>query len=147
MKVKMMEYTRLTAELMETTKILHRCKEQKHIDEFMKGEAYVLQHLAQSPQPVLPGDISAAMGITTARIAAALNNLEDKGFITRKADETDRRKVLVELTPKGKEVAAQRKAEIAGYVEHLLRSLGEEDAAAYVRIMARLAEIAQRPRE
>ena len=41
--------------------------------------------------------------LSTARIAAMLNNLERKGAITRARDKADRRRVVVRLTAQGRE--------------------------------------------
>ena len=51
------------------------------------------------PLPV--GQVTAQMHTTTATMTTVLDTLERKGFARRMPDATDRRKVLVEITPEG----------------------------------------------
>lgn len=82
---------------------------------------------------------------STARIAVVLNTLEKKGYITRAIDPSDRRRVLVSLTPAGAEY-------IQGVRRQLRqrdgvccwRSWGRRDAKEYLRITERMLSITQR---
>ena len=53
---------------------------------------FVLTYISKHGGSVIPSEISNEMGISTARIAAALGSLESKGLITRRIDERDRRR-------------------------------------------------------
>jgi len=52
--------------------------------------------------PVPAGEISARMHITTATTTSVLDTLERHGLVTREADSSDRRRVLVDVTPAGR---------------------------------------------
>jgi|GEM_PF-141090 len=95
-------------------------------------------------QEVLPKDISNAMSVSTARIAVALNELAEKGLITREIDDNDRRRIIVKLTPKGREFSAEQKQKFIDDIACFLIKLGEHDAKEFVRIMGRIAEIVRR---
>jgi DNA-binding MarR family transcriptional regulator len=69
-----------------------------------------------------------------------LNSLESKGWITRKIDVSDRRRILVEMTPEGKEQVEKHFQMIMKTTTKMLEYLGEQDAKEYIRIMRRLAE-------
>jgi DNA-binding MarR family transcriptional regulator len=56
-------------------------------------------------QPMTAGALAQATRLTSGAITFALDRLERAGFVRRIRDETDRRRVLVELVP-----AAQRQA-------------------------------------
>ena len=81
------------------------------------------------------------MKTSSARVAAALNNLERKGMIARKAEEKDRRKIRVELTGKGEEQAKQWQKMPLCMVTRLMEQLGEEDAKQMLHILKRINEI------
>jgi len=49
--------------------------------------------------PATAGQLAAATGLTTGAITGVIDRLERAGFAKRVADETDRRKVLVKMTP------------------------------------------------
>jgi len=109
----------------------------------MRGEAFALQFIAMREGEVIPSDISSEMGISSARVAAALNSLESKGLITRRIDVSDRRRILIELTQAGKEQAQEHGRKIFQMTKKIMEYLGEDDAREYIRIMGRLAEMPQ----
>jgi DNA-binding MarR family transcriptional regulator len=47
------------------------------------------------------GELSAATGLSTAATTTLLDRLEEKGYVQRERDSTDRRKVIAKLTPDG----------------------------------------------
>ncbi|WP_313413281.1 MarR family winged helix-turn-helix transcriptional regulator [Sedimentibacter sp.] len=135
-----MDYEALARQFMECMHTIRRAGPQKPIEESMRGEAFVIQFLSHHGDSVLPSEISNIMGISTARIAAALNSLERKGWITRRIDTDDRRRILVDLTSEGKAHAEQHHRNMMENTIKLLSMLGEEDAREYVRLSKKLAE-------
>lgn len=135
----MTDYNVLARELMEQMLGRHKIKPFKDIDENLHGGAFVL-HFVWHKKEVLPKEISDAMGVSSARVAVALNDLEEKGLITREIDTSDRRKIIVRPTKLGAEIAAEKTENILRKTECMLKSLGEDDARALVRIIGRLAE-------
>jgi DNA-binding MarR family transcriptional regulator len=55
--------------------------------------------------PVTAGDLATAGHLTTGAVTAVLDRLEEIGFVRRVRDTEDRRRVLVEQTPKGMKTA------------------------------------------
>ena len=142
-----MDYSATAAELYEKMRLLHNASLQKSIDEAIHGECFVLNYIARREAEVLPGEIVGEMNVSSARIAQILNNIESKGLITRRIDKSDRRRILVELTPEGRKTAAEDKRNIMEMIEKTLSLLGEEDAGEYVRITGKLADIFSRHEE
>ena len=136
-----MDYTELAAELLEKMHALQKARPHKNINEALHGEMFVLHFISMQKSEVLPGDISTEMDVSSARVASALNSLENKGLITRRIDKSDRRKILVGLTPEGKDFAEKHYSFITGKAAELLSLLGEKDAKEYVRITGKLAKI------
>ena len=133
----------MAVKLFNNLRLLHKAKPHKYMNEALKGEGFVLHYIASRDKDVLPGDISNEMDVSSARIAAALNSLENKGLITRRIDKNDRRKILVRITQTGKEVADQLYQDVVKSMAEMITLLGEQDAREYVRIVGKLAEIAQ----
>lgn len=121
--------------------LLRKSGPQKRIAESMQGEIFVLQCVYQYKGELAPGEISNIMDISSARIAATLNSLEKKGLITRQIDLSDRRRIIVELTPAGEDRAEKHNQFVMEDTATLLGLLGERDATEYVRITERLAEL------
>ena len=135
-----MDYEALAREYMETLHKMRKRKSEKRINDSLHGEQFVLAYVAHHDGSVIPSDISAEMGISTARIAAALGSLESKGLITRRIDEKDRRRILVELTPAGRDKEAEHAKGIMRVIMRMLENLGEADAIEFLRILKKIAE-------
>ena len=134
-----MDYRELAEMFMRNMVAMRKADSQKKIDSAMRGETFVLQYLSDRREDVLPSEISGEMGISTARVATALNSLENKALITRRIDTNDRRKILVTLTSEGKRAIEEHHNEILQDIASMLESLGEQDAREYVRITGKLA--------
>ncbi len=137
-----MDYSILADEFMQKLYILNKARPMKRLNESMRGEMFVLHYLEHQDGPALPGDISGFMGVSTARIAVTLNNLEKKELITRQIDPEDRRRILVELTETGKKLAQTQQKEMRENLTQMIALLGEHDAREYVRISGKMAEFA-----
>ena len=136
-----MDYLKLATELLNTMQTLQKKQSQKIFTEAIHGEAFVLNYIANQKGDVLPGEISQKMDVSSARIAAALNSLGKKELITRRIDINDRRKILINITAKGKDLALQHRQSILLIASKNLELLGEHDANEYIRILKKLAEI------
>ena len=136
-----MDYAALAEELLERMKNLRRAGFQRHLDDYLQGENFVLGYIALQEGVVLPGDISQEMGVSSARVAATLNKLEKKGLITRKINKDDRRQVLVEITAAGSKLALSMHESFLEHTTAFFQGLGEKDAKEYLRITGRLADI------
>ncbi|MDR1628910.1 MAG: MarR family winged helix-turn-helix transcriptional regulator [Oscillospiraceae bacterium] len=135
-----MDYKALAAEFMESFFILNHTRPQRRMRECMQGEAFVIQFLSHAQRPVIPSEISATMGISSARIAAALGSLENKGLVTRRINPSDRRRILVELTGEGEAMAKEHHQMVLEHMTKMLSLLDETDATEYVRLTGKLAE-------
>lgn len=134
-----MDYTALAREYMDVLFQMRNRKASKKITDSMHGEHVMLTYLTQHGGSGIPSEISSELGISTARIAATLNSLEAKGLLTRRIDEQDRRRILVELTPLGRERETNHAKRIMEVVVHMLEDLGEHDATELLRIIKKLS--------
>lgn len=135
-----MDYTKLAHDYMEVMYQMHRRKTQKQLSDSMHGEQFVLFFISKQDGNVIPSDISNEMKISSARIATALNKLEEKGLITREIDAGDRRRILVNLTQSGREQVQEHYRSVLNMTSNMLQYLGEHDAKEIYRIMKKLAD-------
>jgi len=133
-----MDYTDLAKQFIDISYNFARDHRQQIIDEATHGESFVLIILSKKSGSVLPSEISNEMRISSARVAAALNSLENKGLITRQIDKSDRRKILVDLTPEGRILAQERVQAVIHVASQILSMLGEDDAKELIRIFSRI---------
>jgi DNA-binding MarR family transcriptional regulator len=135
-----MDYNDLAKQCLPTFLHFYRMRTNQMMNESMRGEAYVLQYIAGHDGDVVPGDISNAMHVSTARMAIVLKGLENKGFLTRSFDASDRRRTILTLTQAGAEQADQCMNRMLHSTAKMLEYLGENDAKEYIRILRRLSE-------
>lgn len=103
------------------------------------GEFFALS-LLLAGAPSCPSALSRSMGVSSARIAALLKHLEQKGLVLRRTDEHDERRVNVSLTDAGRKLINERRREAIERVAAALRSLGEEDALEYIRLQQKMLD-------
>ena len=136
-----MDYESLAHEYLEVMYQMRKRNTHKQVSDSLHGENFVLSYISEHEGNVIPSDISNAMGITSARIAAALNSLEGKGLILRRIDTEDRRRILIDLTDAGREQVQKHYQMIMSYTTNMLKYLGEDDAKEYIRIMKKLVDV------
>jgi DNA-binding MarR family transcriptional regulator len=136
-----MDYDDLSLEFIQNMRSVQTANKQKSIQDTVRGEVFVLYCIKENQGKTVPSLISDTMGVSSARVAMALNSLEEKGMITREIDVEDRRKIIVKLTSKGADHVEEWHKRYMENVKEILMQLGEEDATELVRIIGRLAEV------
>lgn len=81
-------------------------------------------------------DLAHALEITTGTATTMIDRLERNGLARRTPHDTDRRRVTVELTARGRRVAE----ETTGWLEALVRRVAPDDPDAFAALVHRLAE-------
>lgn len=110
---------------------------------FSQGEMRLLGCLNAGADGRTAGELSTLLDLSTARIAAMLNNLERKGAITRARDTADRRRVVVRLTEQGRNEVQTSFNEAVACLSEVYRRMGEADTRELLRLSDRAGEIAQ----
>lgn len=140
-----MDYSQLATEMMaKTGRMMKSNFWPRKAQTFFHGEMFILNFLAHGRGEALPSEISGAMNASTARVAMALKSLESKGYVARRIDRGDRRKVIVSITELGNELVRSEREEMHGRMVRILTELGEKDALEYIRIIERITEISER---
>lgn len=136
-----MELQKLTEELLRTLSSLGRAHLPQEIQGNLKGEGFLLSYLASQQGESTPGDLRTALGVSAPRTAAMLRALEEKGFLQRRVNGHDKRRVVVTMTEDGRRMAARRSKDLSEQVRHTLEQLGERDTREFIRILGRIVEI------
>jgi DNA-binding MarR family transcriptional regulator len=76
--------------------------------------------------PLPAGELSARMHITSGTMTSVLDTLEANGYIRRQADPTDRRRVLVDLTPAAQAVLDRVLPEVQQAVTAVMGTLDDQ---------------------
>lgn len=110
----------------------------KLIDEGYKGLFVILRILSDEAASLSAGALAVKTGVSTARIASALNTLESKGFVRREKVKGDGRKVQISLTEDGKTALENRKRKVEEMIEPMLGNLSDEEASSLFFILKKL---------
>lgn len=135
-----MDYFSLAEKMLSVRARLSHLPAGEAVSDACGGEFFALSLLLLDDAPGCPSGLRRSMGVSSARIAALLKHLEQKGWISRSADEHDERRVNVLLTDAGRELINSRRREAIERVSAALRELGEEDAHEYVRLQQKMLD-------
>lgn len=136
-----MDYHILAEQLID----LHRCLLSFPINRMLadlaKGELFVLNYLMVHQNPVHPKELSQQMMVSTARVAALLNRMEEQGLIVRLPDGRDNRQTIITPTAFGTQFVQEHRTAMVDAMAKTLELLGPEDAQNYLRIQKRFCKI------
>lgn len=136
-----MDYKLLAEEMFHILTRTAKLPFQKKVDDLSHGERRILGYLTFGKNGVPSGDLSDKLGLTTPRVASALNSLAKKGFIERNKDEIDKRMVIVTITEPGKSFIMEEYNKLISMMQQTLQKLGEKDAQEFIRIIKRIKDI------
>jgi DNA-binding MarR family transcriptional regulator len=86
-------------------------------------------------------EMSAAMAIPPPTLTRIVDKLVDGGFVLRRVDATDRRRVLIYLSARGKTKVRKLNKQETLVKSTLIRELGEDTATHLMRTIARVGEL------
>lgn len=114
---------------------LNRFQSLKKLNENYKGLGFLIGYLhMHRDTTVYAGDIARASCVSTARVAAALNKLEEQGVVMRATAGEDSRKTVVSLTDAGLAKAETVRDRMLAELADIIDSVGTEDMDEFLRI-------------
>ena len=127
----------LSDELIEVLRQYYYMKIPLGLENFMQGEMKVLSyiHYTAGGGEIATGDIVSALDMTGGRVAGILRSLEKKGFISRRTDENDRRRIMVSPTPAGSDYVENGRELLRSRLSAIINAMGSESADNFIRSM------------
>ena len=127
----------LSDELIEVLRQYYYMKIPLGLENFMQGEMKVLSyiHYTAGGGEIATGDIVSALDMTGGRVAGILRSLEQKGFISRRTDENDRRRIMVSPTPAGSDYVENGRELLRSRLSAIINAMGSESAENFIRSM------------
>ena len=99
----------------------------------------VLEQLAQAGEALSLGELAARLTCVRSNMTQLVDKLEADGLVRRLADPADRRSVLAELTPQGRESQARGGEELRRVGAEFSAGLGRDGRTALQGLVATLA--------
>jgi DNA-binding MarR family transcriptional regulator len=95
--------------------------------------------IAGVSMPRTPAELAEKAGVARATMTGLVDTAERDGLVTRKHDSSDRRMMLIHLTPKGQAILEEM---LPGYFRQMalqMEALSESERATLVRILTKMA--------
>ena len=90
--------------------------------------------------PMSPSALGERLIVTRATVTGVVDSLEARGYVRRTPNPSDRRGVIVELTPAGADVVGQVRTIIHHHERAWMASLGDDELRAYIETMHRIQD-------
>jgi DNA-binding MarR family transcriptional regulator len=90
--------------------------------------------------PMSPSELGDRLIVTRATVTGLLDSLERPGFVRRNAHPSDRRSLVIEITPDGLEVLQRLRTVVHRHEKAWLSSFSNDDLEAYIRLLQRIQE-------
>jgi DNA-binding MarR family transcriptional regulator len=105
-----------------------------------RGEVGVLSSLRTvgPPHRLSPTQLFKGLMLSSAGMTSRLDRLESRDLVVRRADPADRRGILVELTPKGKELVEAAVVANTAREREILAGLSDEDVESLASLLRTL---------
>lgn len=103
------------------------------------GQSHALERLSRDG-PMTMNDFAAALFLEKSSASRLVDGLVKKGYVTRRADETDGRYVRVHLTKPGRVLAQRLEDDLVAKRSRILADFSETERRTIVRALARLAD-------
>lgn len=87
------------------------------------------------------GRLASAADLSAASTTQMLDLLEKRGMVRRERDPVDRRVVVAALTPEGRRLTAERRAQFRALWDEVLGDLSEEELRAGAAVLERVARV------
>lgn len=134
------------AEVRKYLEELHACFPHSLYDAMtatQRGMGFVLSFLENTDGDVCAGDLAEQLNVSSARIAALLNKMEQNGLISRRKSPEDKRRTLVNITPAGTCLIDGLRSQALNRVAQLLAEIGEKDLRSFIRVSRKIREVLQ----
>ena len=88
-----------------------------------------------------PTDLARNASLTLATMTTLVDKLEDRGFITRRRDEADRRRMLIRITKAGKKTLAESPDALQQQFQKRFESLADWEQASLIAALEKVAAL------
>lgn len=94
------------------------------------------------PEGIPSTAIGPALGMEATSLVRTLNGLEQKGWIKRKKDPTDARRVMITLTAKGKQKRDLSRLAVQAFNQNIEKKISKEKLRVFREVLDQIDEIA-----
>lgn len=98
-----------------------------------KGQEFILNYLHNKNKEVSAGELSVALGVSTARIAVLLKKLIKNNYVIKTTSKADARVVMISITQTGIEYIEKENKGILDYIGRIIEKVGVEKIEEFIK--------------
>ena len=111
----------------------------KEFEDITNNDMHIIEAIGIE-EPRRMSDIAKRLDVTMGTLTTNMNSLEDKGYIVRERSKTDKRVVLVVLTPKGKKAFYHHRDFHKNMIKAIVKELDEDEMKVMIKCLLNLNE-------
>ncbi len=111
----------------------------KEFEDITNNDMHIIEAIGIE-EPRRMSDIAKRLDVTMGTLTTNMNSLEDKGYIVRERSKTDKRVVLVVLTPKGKKAFYHHRDFHKNMIKAIVKDLDEDEMKVMIKCLLNLNE-------
>ncbi len=139
--------TQEIGELADILMFLQRCflvglSKELHRGKVSFSQFFLLGYLTQQKSLTMT-EIAGRMGHTTAAATGLVDRLAGLGYITREHDKTDRRRVIVSITAKGRTLVAGIRQDMMESMQAMMTKLSGTEQRAWLQVYRKIQQFCQ----
>lgn len=107
------------------------------------GELFVLKNISEHSkgENIYVSDLQSNLFISKPAVSQMIGSLEKKGYLCRKPCLSDRRKIILTLTPKGLETVDTMSRHVSDVLDEIISRFGEANTSALIELFNSFADI------
>ena len=106
----------------------------KEFEDITNNDMHIIEAIGIE-EPRRMSDIAKRLDVTMGTLTTNMNSLEDKGYIVRERSKTDKRVVLVVLTPKGKKAFYHHRDFHKNMIKAIVKDLDEDEMKVMIKCL------------
>ena len=110
------------------------------VDDASKGLFLALQ-LIKDNEGLTAGELAKKFKVSTARVAVVLRNLEEKGYIIKQVDKSDKRKVIIKISELGLEKHRESSLKVLDKVLQLFENFTDEELVTFANLLTKIKPV------
>ncbi|MGL5329185.1 MAG: MarR family winged helix-turn-helix transcriptional regulator [Peptostreptococcaceae bacterium] len=83
-------------------------------------------------------ELSKCLMITKPAVSKVINGLEEKGYVERMTDKSDRRVVYINLTETGMKILEEENKRFEIFTQRVIEKMGEDDTEEMIRLFKKM---------
>jgi len=119
--------------LLRRTQRIHLATAQGDVEIDRSGYGIMCRLVDEGPQRL--GALAQSFGLDPSTITRQVQSLEQSGWVARRADPSDRRAALLDLTPEGREVLVETRGRRRAWLRTALQDWPEQDLVEFGRLL------------